>query len=705
MTRDVNILKDGFSTLERGMDSGRDASLIGRNQAAFMVNATVRGGFVSNRPGYRKTSLDFGSATTESRFKSGRWQGAKYYDPVSGAPERIACAIGGRFFVFIPDQQDGLSNSVQEITPARSDSWETSMGFVVPAAGATVQIGLVNTSSLQLGQVIVIETFRFEVISVDNFFQTTVENIDGTEGASIASSTTVTSDGHSDVNNSRRWQVWMEQAEDFLIIQDGQAKPVIYNGSEARRAADDEVPTGTVMAYGLGRLWVARGREFIASDIVGGPSGTALYNKRDAILHFTENDYLNEGGAFLAPEQITGMAFPSNLNKALGEGELTVFMRTGAVTVNVPASRDDWKNLSIPLQRVSLKPFGATGQENIVEVNQDLWFRAQDGIRSFAVAQRDYGDWGNVPMSREMDAVLQSDDERLTTNTSGVLFDNRLLMTCIGQLDFDHGRYFKALVALDFNPVSGMFERLPPAYDGVWTGINILQVVAGEFHGVMRCFAFVLNGALEIEVWELTRKDIVDRPEPHSETRIVWQVTPRAFGFEDNGDGLKKLCSGALWGEQFRGDVRICVEYRPDQYPIWQEWGCWNKRASKQWCAGNDCLPRIPLPQYRTKMRLPRLLQPPDEVSDGKPMNHGYEFQTRIIVTGSWGIRRMRVKAEIVQEEQDSGCPETDEAEVLLVGCPDYFLDYDSTDSGQVITTEDGDPITTEGGDPITLIT
>lgn len=697
MTRDVKIMRDGFTTLERGMDSGRDPSLLKPNQMAFGINTTVRGGFVSHRPGYRKLSLEFGDSE-ETRFTQRRWQGAKYFKPLNGEPERIVCCISGRQFVFVPDQANGEMNSVQEITPERPDNTTTSASFVIPAVGANVQVTLASVGFLHIGESILIDGNEFEVVSVDNAIHVTVENIDGTEGETVASGSTVKCMPHSDVNNAYRWQVWMEQAEDFLIIQDGQSAPIIYNGSAARRAADDEVPTGTVMAYGLGRLWVARGREFIASDIVGGPSGTDLYSKRDAVLHFTENDYIAEGGAFLAPAEVTGMAFPSNLDTSLGQGELVVFTQGGAVTVNVPASRDDWKNLSIPLQRVSLKPYGATGQNNIVEVNGDFWFRAKDGIRSFVMAQRQFGEWGNTPMSSEMSAILDAEDETLFHTVSGVLFDNRLLMTCVGQRDFDRGNYYMGLVALDFHLVSGMFERLPPAYDGLWTGVNILQVVAGDFRGVSRCFAFVLNDDREIEVWELTKKDIVDRPASDLETRIKWEIIPRSMGFDDAGDSLKRLCAARVWADKIRGVVQICAHYRPDQYKVWQEWECSTKRATKQWCVGENCVPQIPLEQHRTKIRFPQLLGPDDELSDGKPMNQGFEFQTKLVITGSCRIRRMRVKAEIVQEEQDWGGPESDSDNVVVTGCRDSYFNHRSNQAGALVTGEGGTVLTTESG-------
>ena len=50
--RAPNRYTDGSLSFEAGVDMGRAASLISKNQVAFAVNSTFRQGFVSPRPGY-----------------------------------------------------------------------------------------------------------------------------------------------------------------------------------------------------------------------------------------------------------------------------------------------------------------------------------------------------------------------------------------------------------------------------------------------------------------------------------------------------------------------------------------------------------------------------------------------------------------------------------------------------------------------------
>ena len=105
-------------------------------------------------------------------------------------------------------------------------------------------------------------------------------------------------------NSAIQRQGWSVQAENYWIFQDNQSYPIIFDGAGSRRSnpARKEVPVGNVMGYGMGRLVVALPdrQSFRVGDLVFGDSGNPALGRRDAILHFTENDFLNEGGDFVA---------------------------------------------------------------------------------------------------------------------------------------------------------------------------------------------------------------------------------------------------------------------------------------------------------------------------------------------------------------------------------------------------------------------
>jgi hypothetical protein len=96
------ILYDRIATLELGMNSGIDPLLLPKNQAAFILNGTVRDGFVSDRPPFSKKHLTivYPSDEVQTAVEQGLFQGAAYYQPDSGNQSLFA-AIGGRLFQFL----------------------------------------------------------------------------------------------------------------------------------------------------------------------------------------------------------------------------------------------------------------------------------------------------------------------------------------------------------------------------------------------------------------------------------------------------------------------------------------------------------------------------------------------------------------------------------------------------------------------------
>lgn len=82
------------------MDSGTAPLLLKKNQAAALINATVRGAFAGTRPAFQRCSLTFASAALQTLVERTLFQGAGYYRPDFGT-EQLLAALGGRLFAFI----------------------------------------------------------------------------------------------------------------------------------------------------------------------------------------------------------------------------------------------------------------------------------------------------------------------------------------------------------------------------------------------------------------------------------------------------------------------------------------------------------------------------------------------------------------------------------------------------------------------------
>lgn len=668
MIRDPKRKFDGVLSFLGGQNAGVMPHLLPDAQSAQLWNCTVRGGSVKPRPGIDRIDLSFPTDEIESWFKTKQNQGVKVFR-IRGGKTIQVWSVGGRFFTV--DVGDG--GVVREITPTLNTT--VAANFTVPAVGSSVSITVSDGDRIRVGYPVTIGGKIYNVTSISGSTMTAV-NVDDTPAAVVSSGTVVI---FLDPNSERLGICYMVQAEDFLIAQDGLSKAFIFDGGNSRRAMteDNEVPTGTVMAYGRGRLWVAiGGNRFVASDIVYGPTGTTDYDRRDAILKFTENTFLAGGGAFTAHGEITAMVFISSMDVSTGQGPLQVITEDAFCSVDAPAERESWAAVRDPIQTISLLANGATSFYGTVPTtNGDIFYRALDGLRTFFVSRREYGSWGNTPISGEMDNVISDDAEDLLKYQSAITFDNRLLFT-VGSRPTRRGAYWKGIGVLDFDTISSMRDREPPVYDGTWTGVDPVWLFSGKYGRTERAFIAALNSDGENELWEISTGHQFD----DEEGRIKWTIITRGFNFQDPLE-MVRLENLELFIKNVIGDCDITVSYRPDDYPCWFQWTadsvCANYRRCSSW--GNCETPINFRGGYKTRIGFG---QPPDsdETNDGKPSRLGYTHQLKIEVEGYGEIGKLKLVATRVDEEP---APAVDLPETCqeINCCPDDYYAWRSADA------------------------
>lgn len=468
-----------------------------------------------------------------------------------------------------------------------------------------------------------------------------------------------------DLNNPTFQIAWSVQAENFWILQDGQSLPLIWDGASLRRAipALRQVPVGNQMAYYDNRLWVAKGREYVAGNQAFDQSGkgSSAVNYRDSMLFFTENVFLAGGGAFQVPVQsgnITGFKIIASANTALGQGELIVTTTSKAFATRVPSDRLLWQNTTYPIQRVLQLTRGAYSQDCLVNVNEDIFCRTKNGVSSIMFTVRNQGQWGSRVLSTEMDRIFSQDPEDFLSFCRGCEFDNRLLMTASPGLSRGHGVYWNCLVPLDFFPISSMGQTSPPAWDGIWTGLRFLKMVTVQHYGVERCFAFVLNQFDKIELWELTKDEKEDND---GEARpITWSMESRSMNF-GNAFDMKELMSSDLYFDEVNGSVNFTAQYRPDGYPCWIDWETWDACATTQQCDWTGAC--TTLANYKPQYRPQRQLKQPADTFQPAPSNKlfrtFFELQVRLQMVGYARMKQMRINAinkpDLPEMEQGRG--------------------------------------------------
>ena len=374
---------------------------------------------------------------------------------------------------------------------------------------------------------------------------------------------------------------FMVQADKWMIAQDGRSKAIIYDGKNARRSFLEgtpdtlEVPTGTMMAYGMGRLCVVvNDRDVAFGDLYGSHLDTQT-DPADSILLFTERVFLTGGFDAAIPfnEGIaTGIQFFPQLDTSTGNGQLLVFAERGAASFNLAIDRTLWQTSQF--QIIALITTGMRGHRSIVGANEDLWFRGDDGYRSFRQARSDSWGWAHIPLSTNVKQFVDLDDKKLLRFASSIYFDNRIIGTCSPAWNSHNltalqpaieGRvYHDGLVVVDFDILSSFGTKFKPTWEGHWTigtefisnrpKIKIAQLLTGTFSGVTRAFVFGMEEATDAQgrvtyqnqLFELSFEDRDD-----FDGSIPWEMVHRAYDFK----GGQQQTTPFNENELYDGDV------------------------------------------------------------------------------------------------------------------------------------------------------
>lgn len=451
-------------------------------------------------------------------------------------------------------------------------------------------------------------------------------------------------------------QAYFCQGEQYLVWQAGdyvtpakfwnnaslwQSNGIIGAGNPA-----NEIPPAGAMDYYMQRIWYSQflqgGWTTSAGDIAGGASGVTTY-KKDSILHVTENPLAAAGDGFSLPSAsgpIRAIAHSAAIDKAFGEGQLFVFTRKNISHLAVPITRADWTSTTEPLQTVVQRKYGTPAERSVVAVNGDLFYQTMEpGIRSLALAVRYFNQWGNTPISRNLNRVVPFQDRALLRFGSGMLFDNRLYQTILPFQSGPAGVAHSAFAVLDFDNLGSLQDKMQgdaiPAWDGIHTGLNVLQGFVGDFGGRDRAFAVVVSSVDgTIQLWELTSGDKFE----NGDNRITSSFELPALEW-GNVFQFKELQGGNLWMDRISGKVDVLVEYRSDDDPCWHFWAQFTKCYARTSCedlANPVCYPLQPYGEgYEKPISLPHPNAKECASNSMRPACMGYCFQIRVTTKGA----------------------------------------------------------------------
>jgi hypothetical protein len=520
MISDKNRVFDGWISLEGGVDGGRAADMLEPNQVAGAINMSFRGGTVSTRPGFRKLEEEFPAIWVESlqRATPDRQHWCYNAPFKSELLDRIRGEYAGMDEVFIEPNDPPPGYFVQPEFVGQNSEYVYKHGKFQCAHAYSPHYGEDCIMAMIGGRL-------FKIIPKVNTSKVTEIIID---------------DDPRKLRNMERFPMaYMCQADKWLIVQDGISAPIIYDGSKARRSKTSglpeevEIPVGTITAYGMGRIvTIVNDRDVAFGDLQGSHD---LPDPSDSLILFTERNFLTEGFDAAIPFQqgvVTGMMFIPQLDSSTGNGQLMVFAERGATSFFLSLDRELWKTSTF--QVLSLLTTGMRGHRSISVVNEDLWFRSDDGMRSYRQARSEPSGWAHIPLSTNVRQYLENDSEFLLKYCSAMYFDNRILVTT-SPMWFNGRPIHWGMVVVDFDIISAFGgtatqpQASKPAWEGEWISPNFLpsQIFTGTFNGMTRAFVFGLDNAGQNSLFELSSDDKDD----YNGTKIGWEFDTRSFDF------------------------------------------------------------------------------------------------------------------------------------------------------------------------------
>jgi hypothetical protein len=618
MSAGQTFVKDGQFNWSRGMDSSLVPTISDPTSVRVAVNVTFRGGRAKTRPGFQQIFLTddpdgpgslalFSTGRDASNAKVGNYfQGSFFYvNKTDPAKSCLIAVVGGHVFRIRPVEGYVYRLSVQEYNVIdangtfRMDAtrrvyfcqvekflviqngldsplvWD---GEVLYRVGTGSMGTLGRLASIPIGTYMAYGQGRLFVVNPkkDSFTASDLVYGGSTDQMEILSSAQSPGSGPAEFTFPYAHGF---QTGDVVTISGHSSTPDL-NG------------TWRVTATGSTTLTIPAS---IDSPGSGGFAKRANSGREEDVLRFTETTYLNEGGSFQIPSQmgqIRGMAFQPIGDTATGQGDLLVFGEQGTASFAVANPRESWKSTPA-FQRVVLSNIGLVSDLSIVPVNNDLFFRSIDGLRTYRNARSQADGYNLTPVSAEMDAILDFDTEGLLGASSAVYFDNRLLFTVSPRENYVNIQdepikirpvSFQGLGVLDFNSMGTSGQKRDAVFDGVWTGLDILQLNYGVTKRLPRCFIFTYDtDSNSNALWETYPWALFDFPLGASSRKIKAMVETRAYDFGDQFSP-KKLERGDLWIGELAGETLVNSYWRPDENPCWFPWHTFTTCSGLETC-------------------------------------------------------------------------------------------------------------------------
>jgi len=718
MANDTRVYDGTIATI--AMDAETHPSVLPATYVSSCVNRSFRQGVNATRPPFADLQINLAYGYDKSvltNFQTGNFQGAYPYKAISpGSVDGIICAVAGTiYFLSIVNNVCTLYPIISGNDPTLMHTW-----FVQAENWVYIQNGYQNPiawngnisgqpTNLQAQGLV---NNGIKLTWVDNAPGATFNELQVQYQGNIFTTFATIPYGQtyytfnvaaSDVSYSFRVRsIYPDGSKTtWSNVATTTSKTTTITASSPNNAfrlnpAAQQMPIGTIMSYAYGRVAVSTAQNNIyVSDIIYGNGFTTTSNTQN----FTEQTYWAEGGSFTPPANlglITGMRVMPSLNiNVRGQGELVIFCENGSFTLDLSQSRTTWQQLNI--QKVSLIGRGCRSPWSVTGVNNDVYFRSDDGWAFYNNAQVDfYQALSFKKISREVQPWVNYDTPWLRQFESAMFFDNRLIATVspftVANKNSAYGlhRPSRAMIVLDVEQPTRTEANaaMPTRWNGLWEGPQPTQLLTAQINGVQRgfCFSFDADGVnrlYELQNSSVLATGIDDYSQVYGSVPIKSFFITKRFDFTPNPGASKfvrkQLVGGEMWVSNLKEQITTSCEFRPDSY------ACFNPlldpiKVGLNECTPivSNCAPTVSQPRYQ-QIRFPSPDIDKCESFNEIPLQEGSEFQVKINLEGACIVDRVRL-AVIFNDKIDlpqGYCPDTFyNAPEPVSCCPINDLDY-----------------------------
>lgn len=376
-------------------------------------------------------------------------------------------------------------------------------------------------------------------------------------------------------------RIYWGVAAKYVVFADFPNRPVIVENGVARRssAALNELPVLNLVTYNQNRAMFSNGvNEFTGGDPAGSLSAPSAPITINEIL--SGGPYAGE--IYKAPSNydapITVLTTLQSVDTSTGIGSLVVATDRQIFTYDTTQPRAAWATENQFGTCLSYN-VGIIDQLAQTNINSDLFFVAKDGtLRGLSSARDEQKKWARTPLSLPIDNWVNYYDPALINYSRVCYFNNKIFWTVRPTytealrydktpiLDIKHSGF----VVLDMSNVSRGFGNTPPAWDGLWTGVNPMDMLVND----NRMFVISKDSGSN-EIYEVLPNETVDRTDEGERRRIKGTCYTRDYFvknlFQDKE--LKRLESNI---SNITGEFKYKVEYKPSDAPSFIPWGEYN---------------------------------------------------------------------------------------------------------------------------------